>query len=183
MRAVVFLLPCIAICFLGGRKTALRLVILAKNVVQLSLSSLCMHDAQAFTVILAPAGGTCANIISNVADCRQAAAIHGANFGSAQEWPEQSGVSLGCWTFTGSGNFDFNTAGSTNFNGGWNANLRPVCKVEAASLHACVHLPCLFFTPLLWCLRHELLPCELAGVVSMLAPCLFSTPLFRCLAA
>lgn len=81
------------------------------------------------SIYLADPGKTCGSIITEEAACRDAAEErYGASFGQAHAWPYSYGINKGCWSFTGSNTFDFNTAASTNFNMGWNGNVQPVCE-------------------------------------------------------
>jgi hypothetical protein len=60
--------------------------------------------------------------------CQTAASQAGMSFATPQSWPVANGVPYGCWHFTGSSTYSFNTNTGGSAKGAWNGNVMPVCR-------------------------------------------------------
>ena len=58
--------------------------------------------------------------------CKKAADNAGKGF-QVSSWPVENGVPYGCWHYTGSSKYYYNTNVDGSINGAWNDNVTPVC--------------------------------------------------------
>ena len=59
--------------------------------------------------------------------CKNAADEAGKGF-KVSSWPVKNGVPYGCWHFTGSSTYSYNTNVEGSKNGAWNNDVTPVCR-------------------------------------------------------